>query len=126
VIGTLSVSGNKFVFPHRSSHPEMRLNHVTNPWRVLVKARSSGDLPLHAVFTSPNGRLVFAQRVLTVRSTATSVVGIVITVLALAVLLTWWGRTWWAGRRRRQRLRAAGTAPVHPSQGPVPPRRSLP
>ncbi len=126
VIGTLSVSGNKFVFPHRSSRPGMRLTHVTNPWRVLVKARSSGDLPLRAVFTSPNGRLVIAQGVLTVRSTATSVVGVVLTVLALGVLLTWWGRTWWTGRRRRRRLRAAGPTPIHPAQGPVPARRPLP
>src|SRR5579862_6140158 len=109
VVGTLSVSGNKFIFPHAHSHPSMRLDHPTNLWRVDVKVRTSGDLPLHAVFTSPDGRLVIAQGVLTVRSTATSVVGIILSAIALIILLTWWGRTWWSSRQRRKRLAAEET-----------------
>jgi hypothetical protein len=52
---------------------------------------------------------VIAQEQLTVRSTATSVVGVLLTGLALAVLLTWWARTWRARRRRRRR------PPTHPA-----------
>lgn len=107
VIGTLSVSGNKFVFPHESNHRRMQLDHATNVSRVDVLARTSGDLPLDVTFTSPNGRLVIARGLLTVRSTATSLVGIVLTVVALAVLLVWWARTWRSGRRKR-RLRRTG------------------
>jgi hypothetical protein len=106
VVGTLSVSGNKFVFPHKRTRRFMKLEHATNLWRVDVYARTSGDLPLDVTFTSPNGRLVIARGVLTVRSTATSVVGVVLTVLALAVLLIWWARTWRSGRRRRLRRAA--------------------
>ena len=102
IVGRLSVSGNKFVFPHHGTSRVMHLDHATNASRVDVVVRSSGDLPLHVVFTSPNGHLVIARDLLTVRSTATSVVGIVLTVVALAILLTWWARTWWSGRRRKR------------------------
>ena len=108
IVGRLSVSGNKFVFPHRGTRRVVRLDHPTNASRVDVQARSSGDLPLHVAFTSPNGRLVIARDLLIVRSTATSLVGVVLTVVALAVLLTWWARTWWSGRRRR-RVHAGGS-----------------
>ena len=109
VVGILAVSGNKFLFPHRGSRRPMRLDHATNATRVDVLARSSGDLPLHVTFTSPNGRLVIARGLLTVRSTATSLVGIVLTAVALVVLLSWWARTWWSRRQRRRRARASGS-----------------
>jgi hypothetical protein len=119
LVGTLSVSGNKFIFPHGSSRTSfrMKLDHPSNLLRVHVKVRTSGDLPLHVEFTSTDGHLVIAQSLLTVRSTATSVVGIVLSAIALAILLTWWGRTWWSGRRRRKQLALAS----HPSSGPGPP-----
>jgi Flp pilus assembly protein TadB len=41
--------------------------------------------------------------VLTVHSTAISFVGVALTVLAGAVLLAWWVRTWRKSRRRRPR-----------------------
>lgn len=100
VVGTLSLSGGRFVFPHGSTRP-LKLNHNTTPVRVDVEARTSGDLPLEVSFRSPTGHLLIAAGQLTVRSTATSLVGVVLTVLALLVLLGWWARTWRAGRRRR-------------------------
>lgn len=105
VVGTLVVSGAKFIFPGRASEAKykMVLDHAVNPWRVGVEARSSGDLPLHVAFTSPSGRLVVATGGFTVRSTATSLVGVLLTVLALAVLLAWWVRTWRRRRRARRR-----------------------
>ena len=106
VIGTLSVSGNKFVLSPRSSRRTVRLDHATNVSRVDVLARTSGDSPLDVTFTSPNGRLVIARGLITVRSTATSVAGVALTVVALAVLLVWWARTWRSGRRKRRLRRA--------------------
>jgi hypothetical protein len=116
VIGKLSVNGNKFVLPPKSSSRTVRLDHATNVSRVDVLARTSGDSPLDVTFTSPNGRLVIARGLITVRSTATSVVGVVLTVVALAVLLLWWARTWSSGRRKR-RLRSAGE-PAGGAPGP--------
>ena len=111
VVARLSVSGNKFLFPHRGTRRIIRLDHSTNASRVDVEARSSGDLPLHVTLTSPDGRLVFARTLLTVRSTATSLVGVVLTAVALAILLTWWARTWWSGRRRRRSWHAEPPGP---------------
>ena len=108
---TLSLTSSRFTFPGSSLHGAttlpVTLDHLTNPIRVAVVARSPGDLPLQATLVSPKGDLVIARGELTVRSTATSVVGIVLTAVALALLLAWWARTWWRGRRRR---REAGTA----------------
>lgn len=107
VVGTLTVSGGRFEFPHGSSR-RLRLNHATTPVRIDVEARTSGDLPLDVTFTSPRGGLVIASGRLTVRSTATSLVGVVLTVLALLVLLGWWARTW----RRRRGHTARGRGPA--------------
>jgi hypothetical protein len=100
MVGTLSIAGDRFVFPHGATQ-RLKLDHTTNPVRIEVEARSSGDLPLEVSFESPTGGLLIAHGQLTVRSTATSLVGVVLTALALVVLLGWWARTWWAGRRRR-------------------------
>jgi hypothetical protein len=102
VVGVLTLSGGRFEFPHGTSW-RLTLDHPTTPVRVAVEARTSGDLPLEVTFDSPNGRLVIASGRLTVRSTATSLVGVVLTVLALLVLLGWWARTWKRGRRRAAR-----------------------
>ena len=99
VVGVLTISGGRFEFPHGSSQ-RLRLDHTTTPVRMAVEARTSGDLPLEVTFDAPDGHLVIASGRLTVRSTATSLVGVVITALALLVLLGWWARTWRRGRRR--------------------------
>jgi hypothetical protein len=106
VTGTLVVTGNKFEFLAPGSvRRGVVLNHPTTPVRIQAQARTSGDLPLVATFKSPQGGLVVAHAELTVRSTATSAVGIVLTALALAVLLAWWARTWRAGRKSSRSAR---------------------
>ena len=79
-----------------------------------VQARTSGDLPLEVTLTAPKTDvgavpLVIAHGQLTVRSTATSVVGVILTLLAIAVLLAWWVRTWRRGRAARV-VRRTGVA----------------
>ncbi|HEX3946810.1 MAG TPA: DUF6049 family protein, partial [Acidimicrobiales bacterium] len=101
VVGTLMVTGSKFQFPQGSSR-SLVIDHPTTPVRIQVEARTSGDLPIQAVLQTADGSLVIAQEQLTVRSTATSIVGVVLTAVALVVLLAWWGRTWRTGRRRRR------------------------
>jgi hypothetical protein len=106
VVGRLSVSSDRFLFPGRGGAGISRvvIDHPTTPERVIAQARTSGDLPLSVSLLAPEGDppLVIAHGELTVRSTATSIVGIVLTVVAALVLLTWWGRTWRAGRRARR------------------------
>ncbi len=100
VTGTLALTSDRFTFPQGTSQ-RLVIDHPTTPVRVQVVARTSGDLPMEVTFDSPTGRLQFASGDLTVRSTATSVVGVVLTVVALLVLLGWWLRTWRSGRRRK-------------------------
>ena len=70
----------------------------------MAQARSSGDrLPIDVTLRTANGQLVIGRTVLTVHSTAISFVGVALTVLAGAVLLVWWARTWRRSRRRRPR-----------------------
>ena len=99
---TLVLSSGKLVFPmdhgHHSTAVPVTLSG--NPYSVRVAARAlvTGDLPLTAELYSPDGRFVLAHALITVRATGTSVVGIVLTVLALLVLALWWLRT---SRKRR-------------------------
>jgi uncharacterized protein DUF6049 len=109
VVGRLIVSSDKFQFPQGSSR-ELTINHPTTPVRIQVEARTSGDLPIEAQLAAGTGSLVIAQGQLTVRSTATSIVGIVLTAAALVVLLAWWARTWQAGRRKKRAARGRRAA----------------
>lgn len=66
---------------------------------VAVRTRGSGSFPLIVEVTSPDGQLELASTRVTVRSTAVSGVGLVISVAAVAVLLLWWARNVRRGRR---------------------------
>lgn len=95
----LALTSDKFGFPTGGSRT-MVLDHVTNSVLIPVVARTSGDLPMTVTLTSPKyGLLIAPPDEITVRSTATSVVGVALTVAAAAVLVAWWARTWRRGRR---------------------------
>ena len=102
VHGTLTLASDKLQFPSGASQ-QVVIDHPTTAVRFVVTARTSGDLPLTVTFTSPSGTLVIFHTVLTVRSTATSLAGLLLTLAALAVLIGWWARTWRARRRARRR-----------------------
>jgi hypothetical protein len=101
----VTLASDKFVFPNGNSR-QLTLDRPTTSVRVAARARTSGDrLPIDVTLHTPNGRLLLAHTVLTVHSTAISFVGVALTVLAGAVLLVWWARTW--RKARRKRLRAS-------------------
>jgi hypothetical protein len=115
MVGTLSLASDKLQFPEGSSRSDFVVHPNTNSVRILVQARTSGDLPLTVTLTSPTAApgsppLVITRGQLTVRSTATSLVGIVLTAAAAAVLVVWWIRTWRRGRAKR-------AGPAHPGTG---------
>jgi hypothetical protein len=99
----VTLASDKFVFPDGSTQ-HLLLNRPTTSVRVEAQARTSGDrLPIEVTLRTPNGQFVIARTVLTVQSTAISFVGVALTILAGAVLLAWWARTWRRSRRRRPR-----------------------
>ena len=105
----VTLTSDKFSFPNGNTR-QLKLDRPTTSVRVTAQARGSGDrLPIDVTLRTADGQLVLARTVLTVHSTAISFVGIALTVLAGAVFLLWWVRTW--RRSRRQRLRAAADAP---------------
>ena len=106
LVGDVALNSDKFQFPQGATRSRFAINRSTNPLPMEVEARTSGDLPLGVTLTAPKTDvgavpLVIAHGELTVRSTATSVVGVVLTLLAIAVLVAWWFRTWRRGRRAR-------------------------
>jgi hypothetical protein len=100
----VTLNSDKFTFPDGNTQP-LTLDRPTTSVRVTAQARTSGDrLPIDVTLHTPDGQLLIAHTVLTVQSTEISFVGVALTVLAGAVLLVWWVRTW--RRARRARLRA--------------------
>jgi hypothetical protein len=99
----LTLSSDRFTFPNGATR-SMDLDHSTTSVRIEATARTSGDgLPVDVTLRTPDGALTISRTVLTVHSTALSVVGVVLTVLAGLVLLAWWVRTWRRSRQRRPR-----------------------
>jgi len=99
----MSLDSDKFKFPDGRTRT-LHLDRPTTSVRVQAQAISSGDrLPIDVTLRTPDGQLVVAHAVVTVHSTAISIVGVALTVLAGLVLLFWWVRTWRRSRRRRPR-----------------------
>jgi hypothetical protein len=78
--------------------------------KIPVQTRSSGVFPLDVSLASPDGSVVLARDLTTVRSTAISGVGVVVIVLAVMSLAVWWVRDLRRGRRARRLV----PAPIEP------------
>ncbi|HWF21153.1 MAG TPA: DUF6049 family protein [Acidimicrobiales bacterium] len=112
VKGVLTLTSDRLTFPggtSRYSEPVL-LNKSTNNRYVPVQARASGEFKVTVTLTSPTGGLILTRGAVTVRSTATSVVGIILSLGAVAVLLAWWLRTTVRRRGQRRAEQARGTA----------------
>jgi hypothetical protein len=64
-----------------------------------VRLRASGAFPLGVRITSPDDSLVLDRTTFTIRSTAISGVGLVLSIGAGLFLLIWWARHWRTARR---------------------------
>jgi Family of unknown function (DUF6049) len=104
----LDLSSEKLGFLHHSNPQTVRLNQRIQTVDVDVFARTAGDFPVVVSVKSPSGNLVIASVKFTVRSLSTSVVAIVLTAVAAAVLLVWWARTLRTRRRERKRRPVRG------------------
>jgi hypothetical protein len=119
VTGTLTLTSDKLTFPETQ-----RVTVVpgkTNPFYFNVQTRASGLFKVDVSLSSPAGGLTLAAGQVSVRSTATSVVGVVLSLGALAVLLVWWLRT---SRKRRAKRRAEENGDSDTQPGPPVPTGS--
>jgi hypothetical protein len=105
ISGTLVLNSDKLLFPNGLTQwsTPVTLLHRSNVVYVKVQARASGVFRLDISVLARDSALRMATGELSVRSTSTSVVGIVLTVGAVAVLAVWWIRT---SLRRRAARRA--------------------
>ena len=108
---TLTVTSDKLLFANGTTgwtQPTTVLpgHSHTDVVYVNVRARTSGVFTVAITLHSPSGGLQLSSGQIIVRSTATSIVGIILSLGAIAVLAVWWVRT---SRKRRSRRRAEET-----------------
>jgi hypothetical protein len=103
----LRLQGEKLEFPgHENGLLEQTLTAETTRVSLNVRTRASGDSPLDVTATTPDGHLLIGRTRVTIRSTAFSGVGIILSVGAGSFLALWWLRHAIAVRReRRSRLK---------------------
>ena len=100
----LRLQGDKLEFPgHENGSLEVTLTDETTRIPLNVHTRASGDSPLDVTVTAPDDHLVLARTRITVRSTAFSGVGIILSVGSGLFLALWWLRHAVAVRRERRR-----------------------
>jgi len=104
------VTSPKLDFPDGAAQI-VTLDSANTTVTFKVRARASGTFPLDVKVTSPDGTLPIATERLTVRSTAVSGVGFVLSIGAGLFLAGWWIQH----LRSERRLNRRKTRPRHPS-----------
>ena len=105
VTGTLTLTSDKLTFPNGQSQTVTLSPSHYNVFNVNVETRDSGLFKVDIALYSPGGGLTLSSGQVDVRSTATSVVGVILSLGAVAVLVVWWLRT---SRKRRSERRRHG------------------
>ena len=104
-VATLDLSSDKLLFRNGQGQWSTRVvlqPRISTVVNIQVQTRASGVFRLDVTLHAPTGPVRLAVGELTVRSTSSSVVGVGLTVGAVAVLAVWWFRT--SMRRRAERL----------------------
>lgn len=87
----VSVNSDKLSFPQGRTR-KVLLSKQTSTISFPVAVKSPGSFPLDISVSAPNGSPL-TKAVLGVRSATFSLAGLILTFGALAVFLTWWGRS---------------------------------
>lgn len=109
----------------RVTFPDSRVEQLLKPGStevpIRVKTRAAGDTPVRITVRSPDDGVILSESQYTIRSTAVSGVGIVLTVGAALFLAVWWGRHWRRARAARRAEAEAGTeVPTPDPESPAP------
>jgi hypothetical protein len=87
---------------------------------IAVRTRASGAFPIQVEVTSPDGLLLLASTRYSVRSTAVSGLGLILSAGAGLFLIVWWARHWREARRSAKLVNSAHPAvagPKHRARG---------
>jgi hypothetical protein len=98
----LTISSDQLRFP-AGQHIHIVIARSTTVIRIPTRAPTTGSFSASLSLTTPTGRLTMARAKLVVVASRTSIVAIILTIGALAVLIVWWVRTWLAGRKTKRR-----------------------
>lgn len=108
----IRVSSDHLRFPQLSNPLKLLIKARTDTERIDVASRSSGTFSLVVGLTTPSGLALASDRY-TVRSTGVSGVGVGLSIGALFILATWWART----TVRRRRHTAMANRLLHDTRG---------
>jgi len=109
---SIRLRSQKLDFPEGDTI-ERVLTGETTRIDIAVRTRATGAFPLEVDVRSPDGQQSLAMTRYTVRSTAVSGAGLVLSVGAGLFLVVWWARHWRRTRRSDRLVAANG----HPSDG---------
>jgi len=109
---TVKTTSEKLRFPD-GEELRITLEPGLNELTIPIETVTSGDARIFITVTSPDGHLDLTDGSVNVRSTAISGLGLMVSLVSLAVLLTWWLRTIIRVRRSRR----AATVSSTPSAG---------
>ena len=112
VVITLEAS-DRLAFRHDRIETVLRGERTTV--QIPVRTRATGDTPLRITIRTPDGQVILAESQYTIRSTAVSGVGLLLTIGAGGFLALWWGRHWYRTRRDRDAAAAEPPPPDEPA-----------
>ncbi|MFQ5558642.1 MAG: DUF6049 family protein, partial [Acidimicrobiales bacterium] len=113
----LHLAAAKLDFPE-GERREIVLTPGVNEVPIVVDTRASGDSAIAVRITTPDDAMELTSSTVRVRSTAISGLGLLISIAALAVLVSWWARSTIARRRARGRDPALLASPTNPTPAP--------
>jgi hypothetical protein len=111
----LRLASDRLLFPDGAERDVRLRARRTTTVQIPVETRGSGTAPVRMTVTTADGLPIPASnRIIEVRSTFVSGVGVFLTVGAIVFLAIWWG--WDIHRRRKKRAR--GHDPTYPLGSP--------
>jgi Family of unknown function (DUF6049) len=116
----VSLRSAKLEFPDGAEFDQVLAPGTTTRIDARVTTRASGAFPLEVVVTSPDSILPVTGARFTVRSTAISGIGLVISIGAGLFLLLWWIRHYRTARRASRLMGADQPAPAVTTSLPSP------
>lgn len=105
---TVKATSEKLRFPD-GEELRITLEPGLNELTIPIETVTSGDARIFITVTSPDGHLDLTDGSVNVRSTAISGLGLMVSLVSLAVLLTWWLRTIIRVRRSRRAATVSST-----------------